>query len=81
MLLKDCGKKPVIPDVFFYLAVLSGAKRFNSKEFKKLIGAKSIRFATPEEVKRITGCLSGAVPPFGSMFKENVLTKVDKSLE
>ncbi len=46
-----------------------------------MIGAKGIRFATPEEVLRVTGCLSGAVPPFGSMFNEKVKTFVDRSLE
>jgi prolyl-tRNA editing enzyme YbaK/EbsC (Cys-tRNA(Pro) deacylase) len=61
--------------------VLSAARRFSSKDFKKLIGAKSIRFATTEEVFRVTGCLSGAVPPFGSMFNEKVVTCVDRSLE
>jgi len=81
MLIKDCGKKPAIPDTLFYLAVLSAARRFSSKDFKKLIGAKSIRFATNEEVYRVTGCLSGAVPPFGSMFNEKVITCVDQSLE
>ena len=81
MLIKDCGKKTAILDVYFYLAVLSAARRFSSKDFKRLIGAKGIRFATPEEVLRVTGCLSGAVPPFGSMFNEKVITLVDKSLE
>jgi Ala-tRNA(Pro) deacylase len=34
--------------------------------------------ATEEQVKIITGCLPGAVPPFGSVF--NVETLVDQSL-
>ena len=37
MLLKDCGKKLTNPEAPFYLAVISAAKRFSSKEFKKLI--------------------------------------------
>ena len=38
-----------------------------------------MRFATPEEVHQITGCLPGAVPPFGSIF--GVQTIVDESLQ
>ena len=77
MLLKDCGKKLTLENVSFYLAVLSASKRFSSKEFKKLINVKNIRFATPEEVYQVTGCLPGAVPPFGSLFTEKTPTFVD----
>ena len=78
MLLKDTGKKLTLEGVPFYLAVLSASKRFSSKTFKKLINCKSIRFATPEEVLTTTGCLPGAVPPFGRMFGLPVW--VDRSL-
>ncbi len=81
MLLKDCGKKSAIENVSFYLAVLSASKRFSSKDFKRLINVKNIRFATPEEVYQVTGCLPGAVPPFGSLFRERVPTFVDTSLQ
>ena len=42
--------------------------------------------ATPEEVKKVTGCLPGAVPPFSSCFllqKENIHIPifVDESLK
>ena len=80
MLIKDCGKSLKVPDVQFYLAVLSAARRFSNKDFKKLIGVKNIKFATPEEVKKVTGCIPGAVPPFGSLFNEKVITYVDHSL-
>ena len=81
MLLKDCGKKLTIENVNFYLAVLSASRRFSNKDFKKLIKVKNIRFATPEEVFKVTGCLSGALPPFGSTFNEKVPTFVDSSLQ
>ena len=39
---------------------------------------KNIRFATPQEVFETTGCLPGAVPPFGKIFGLKVY--VDRSL-
>mmetsp|Transcript_34682 Transcript_34682/g.53156 ORF Transcript_34682/g.53156 Transcript_34682/m.53156 type:complete len:647 (-) Transcript_34682:292-2232(-) len=78
MLLKDTGKKLALEGVPFYLAVLSASKRFSSKQFKKIISCKSVRFATPEEVYSVTGCLTGAVPPFGKVF--NLPVWVDRSL-
>ena len=47
MLIKDTGKKLTNEGVQYYLAVLSASTRFNSKQFKKVINCKSIRFATP----------------------------------
>ena len=80
MLLKDCGKKLTKPDTPFYLAVISASKRFSSKDFKKLIKVKNTRFASHEEVLEYTGCITGAVPPFGSLFTIAVPTFVDESL-
>lgn len=78
MLLKDTGKKLALEGIPFYLAILSAGKRFNSKAFKKIVNCKSLRFATPEEVFQTTGCLPGAVPPFGKIF--GVPVWVDRSL-
>ena len=78
MLLKDTGKKLSREGVSYYLAVLSGANKFSSKQFKKTISCKSFRFASPQEVFETTGCLPGAVSPFGSIF--NIPTWVDRSL-
>ncbi len=60
---------------------MSASRRFNSKEFRTLIGCKNIRFASPEEVFKVTGCIPGAVPPFSTDFNENVPMYVDQSLE
>ena len=48
----------------------------------KIVGVnkKKLRLATPDVVKDVTGCLPGAVPPFGSLF-EGVTTYADKSLQ
>lgn len=78
MLIKDTGKKLSREGVSYYLAVMSAANRFSSKQFKKTINCKTFRFATPEEVHEVTGCLPGAVPPFGKIF--GVPVWVDRSL-
>ncbi|MFT4552082.1 MAG: Ala-tRNA(Pro) deacylase [Chlamydiales bacterium] len=49
----------------FSLFVLSASLQIDSKKVRKLTGAKSIRFATDEELYKATGLKSGAVPPFG----------------
>ena len=45
-----------------------------------LIKSKKLRFATDKEVYEVSGCLRGAVPPFGSMFARPIQTYVDRSL-
>ena len=80
MLIKDAGKKLTLEGVPYYLAVMSASKRFSNKAFKKLINCKNIKFASEEEVFTITGCLTGAVPPFGSVYDSKVPVWVDRSL-
>ncbi len=60
------------------MAVLSASRRFLWPPLRKLAGVKNIRFATKEEAIAKTGCLPGAIPPFGSIF--GVKTFVDESL-
>eukprot|EP00347_Sterkiella_histriomuscorum_P018587 403344942 len=78
MLLKD-NSKNVAESALFYLAVMSASKKFSWKLLKKVLKIKNMRFATPEEVYERTGCLPGAVPPFGSSF--DTPTLVDESLQ
>lgn len=47
------------------LLVLSASRRFNSKRFRKVIGARKLRFLTPEELYDACGLVPGSVPPFG----------------
>lgn len=63
----------------FVMLVLPGDKRFDTDKVKLLLGAKDVRFATPEEVAQVTaGIEPGGVPPFGNIF--NVRVIVDPSL-
>ena len=47
----------------------------------KVLGVprKKLRMATPKDVHEATGCVTGAVPPFGSVF--SIPTFVDNSLQ
>jgi Ala-tRNA(Pro) deacylase len=40
-----------------------------SKRTRTVLSAKSLRFATREEVQAMTGLQPGAIPPFGSLFR------------
>jgi Ala-tRNA(Pro) deacylase len=62
----------------FYLAVMSATKRVSWKLVKNNLKVKKLELANEEEVKKITRCLPGAVPPFGSAF--GVKTLLDPSL-
>lgn len=61
--------------------VMSGVKKISWPKVKKFLGSKTLRFARLPEVKLITGCLTGAVPPFGSVFQGGLKTHVDPSLK
>ena len=53
----------------FAMLVLPGDKRLDFAKVKQLFGARDIRFATEEEVVKLTGGgLPGGVPPFGNLF-------------
>ena len=75
MFIVDHSKKL---NLVYFLCVMSAAKRLNWKRIKGMIGTKKLRLATIEEVIAQTGCVSGAVPPFGSLFDAH--TYLDKSL-
>ncbi len=63
----------------FCLLVMSASRKIAWKEVKQYLGSKNATFAKVEEVNALTGCIPGAVPPFGSVF--GVQTIVDPSLE
>ena len=68
------GKKGI------WLLVMSASKQIDWKLVKKVVGR--VEFVPLEEVPTITGCLSGAVPPFGSVLGESPIpTFMDVSLQ
>jgi len=52
-------------DDTFAVFVLSAALRADSRKIRRRFAARKARFATPEELKRLTGLVPGSVPPFG----------------
>ena len=58
--------------------VLPGSRRVDNARVRALLGTRTLRFATPEELLALTGCAPGAVPPFGNLFGLPVL--VDEAL-
>jgi Ala-tRNA(Pro) deacylase len=53
-------------DETFRLFVLSADRKLDSAAIKAHFGARKTRFATPEELKEMTGLVPGSVPPFGA---------------
>jgi Ala-tRNA(Pro) deacylase len=49
----------------FAIFVLRADRRIDSSAVKKQLGAKRLRFATPQELHALTSLVPGAVPPFG----------------
>ncbi len=52
-------------DGAFHLFVLSAVLKFDSKAVKQRFLAKSMRFASADELLELTGLVPGSVPPFG----------------
>jgi Ala-tRNA(Pro) deacylase len=59
-------------------AVLPGARRVDNARLRAVLGTRTLRFATQEELLALTGCVPGAVPPFGNLFGLPVI--VDEAL-
>jgi Ala-tRNA(Pro) deacylase len=59
----------------FIMLVMPGNKKFDSSKVKQVLGSKDIRFATEDEIAEITsGVKPGGVPPFGDLFKLEVIS-------
>lgn len=52
----------------YYHLIISAAVRLDNKKLRKVLETRRVRFATAEELLELTGCLPGAVPPFGNLF-------------
>lgn len=61
------GAKAIVMkvDKAFYLFVISADRKIDSKQIKKIFGAKRLRFASSDELMELTGLVPGSVPPFG----------------
>jgi len=52
----------------FCLAVLPADRKLDSKKARDALRVKGLRFASKEEVERLTKLQPGSIPPFGSLF-------------
>ncbi len=62
----------------FVHCVLPAHLRADNAALRAIIGTRRLRFATRDELREVTGCEPGAVPPFGNLFGLSVL--VDEAL-
>lgn len=49
----------------YKLFVIAADRKIDSSKIKKYFGARKLRFASTEELLRLTGLNPGSVPPFG----------------
>lgn len=63
-----------VSEKYFAMLVIPGDEKFDSSKVMKILQAKNIRFATEDEVFKITeGIQPGGVPPFGNIFHLKVV--------
>lgn len=53
--------------------VLPADRRIDNARLRAVLGTRRLRFVTPDELWALTGCVPGAVPPFGHLFGLEVL--------
>ncbi|MFC1768815.1 aspartate--tRNA ligase [Nanoarchaeota archaeon] len=56
----------------FIQVVVPGNREIDIEKVKKVLKLKEITLANADDVKKISGCSIGAVPPFGNLFGLNV---------
>ena len=63
-----------------WLLVMSAARQINWKLVKSVVG--KVELVPADQVPLLTGCISGAVPPFGRILGEKgIPTSMDVSLQ
>ena len=60
------------------LCIIPADKKLDVKKTKEILKSKDLRFANEEELLEKTGCVKGAVPPFGNLIGVKMI--VDKKL-
>tara|TARA_Y100000310_G_scaffold340847_1_gene438020 strand:- start:401 stop:2611 length:2211 start_codon:yes stop_codon:yes gene_type:complete len=63
----------------YIMAVLPGDKEIDIDKLKAVVKVNKLELANPQDVKMMTGCGIGSVPPFGNLFDMEMY--VDKSLK
>jgi Ala-tRNA(Pro) deacylase len=55
-------------DARFVMFVIPADRKLASGEARRAEGFRKLRFATREEIEKLTGLQPGSIPPFGSLF-------------
>jgi Ala-tRNA(Pro) deacylase len=55
--------------------VLPGDRKVDNARVRALLRTRKVRFVTADELHALTGCVPGAVPPFGNLFGLPVLVE------
>jgi Ala-tRNA(Pro) deacylase len=79
LLVKASGGRLLAHGGPYLLAVMSAARAVDWKALRAAAGCKQLALAALDDVWALTGCVVGAVPPFGSLFA-GCATLVDRSL-
>jgi prolyl-tRNA editing enzyme YbaK/EbsC (Cys-tRNA(Pro) deacylase) len=58
--------------------VLPAHLKADNATLRTLLGTRQLRFASADELRELTACVPGAVPPFGNLFDLRVL--IDEAL-
>ena len=62
-----------VQGTYFVICAIPAQKKANLKALRTLLGAKEVRFASKDELKDVTGCEFGELPPAGKLFGVQLL--------
>lgn len=71
----EAGAKALVvrADDRYVHIVLPGHRKVDNARLRAILGVRKLRFVTADELLTLTGCVPGAVPPFGNLFGLPVL--------
>jgi Ala-tRNA(Pro) deacylase len=61
----------------FVICTIPAQKKVDFKQLRQLLHAKKVQFASQAELKTVTGCNFGELPPLGKIFGLQLLMEAD----
>lgn len=62
---------------YYAIVVIPANKRLDLSDLKQKINAKELRLANKDELKQVTGCNFGELPPFAKLFNLTLIMDKD----
>lgn len=62
---------------YYAIVTIPANKRLDLNDLKEKIKAKELRLANKDELKQVTGCNFGELPPFAKLFKLSLIMDKD----